>query len=128
MVDYTNTHTQTHTICFWMKRSIISFFVNMYMLTCLPQPCLTFCNPMDCSPPGVGFLWQEYWSGLPFPSPGDFPDSGIKTTSLVSCIAGGFSTVWVTREALWLCRNICYTCPSFFWGEWWVQCDISLFL
>ena len=21
---------------------------------------------------------QEYWSGLPFPSPGDFPDSGIK--------------------------------------------------
>ena len=22
--------------------------------------------------------WQEYWSGLPFPSPGDLPDSGIK--------------------------------------------------
>ena len=23
------------------------------------------------------FSWQEYWSGLPFPSPGDFPDPGI---------------------------------------------------
>ena len=22
--------------------------------------------------------WQEYWSGLPFPSPGDLPDTGIK--------------------------------------------------
>ena len=27
------------------------------------------------------FSRQEYWSGLPFPSPGDLPDSGIKLTS-----------------------------------------------
>ena len=27
---------------------------------------------------------QEYWSGLPFPSPGDLPDPGIKPVSLVS--------------------------------------------
>ena len=27
------------------------------------------------------FLRQEYWSGLPFPSPGDLPDPGIKPTS-----------------------------------------------
>ena len=26
----------------------------------------------------IGFSRQEYWSGLPFPSPGDLPDSGIK--------------------------------------------------
>ena len=26
----------------------------------------------------MGFPGQEYWSGLPFPSPGDLPDSGIK--------------------------------------------------
>ena len=33
------------------------------------------CDPMDCSPSDSsvqGFLRQEYWSGLPFPSPGDF--------------------------------------------------------
>ena len=28
-----------------------------------------------------GFSRQEYWSGLPFPSPGDLPDSGIKPRS-----------------------------------------------
>ena len=32
--------------------------------------------------PSMGFSRQEYWSGLPFPSPGDFPDPGIKPGSL----------------------------------------------
>ena len=27
-------------------------------------------------PPSMGFSRQEYWSGLPFPSPGDLPDPG----------------------------------------------------
>ena len=31
----------------------------------------------------VGFSRQEYWSGYPFPSPGDLPSSGIKPISLV---------------------------------------------
>ena len=35
-------------------------------------------------PPSMGFSRQEYWSGLPFPSPRDLPDSGIKLASLVS--------------------------------------------
>ena len=43
------------------------------------------CDPMDCcSLPGssvYGILQQEYWSGLPFPSPGDLPDPGIKARS-----------------------------------------------
>ena len=30
------------------------------------------------APPSMGFSRQEYWSGLPFPSPGDLPDPGIK--------------------------------------------------
>ena len=29
----------------------------------------------------MGFFRQEYWSGLPFPSPGDLPDPGIKPKS-----------------------------------------------
>ena len=44
------------------------------------QSCPTLCDPMDCGPPGsspMGFSKQEYWSGLPFPSPGDLPDPGI---------------------------------------------------
>ena len=30
------------------------------------------------APPSMGFSRQEYWSGLPFPFPGDLPDPGIK--------------------------------------------------
>ena len=32
-------------------------------------------------PPSMGFSRQEYWSGLPFPSPGDLPDPGIEPRS-----------------------------------------------
>ena len=35
------------------------------------------------APLSVGFSRQEYWSGLPFPSPGDLPDTGIKRRSPV---------------------------------------------
>ena len=39
----------------------------------------------------MGFFRQEYWSGLPFPPPGDLPDPGIKPVSRVSpALAGGF--------------------------------------
>ena len=33
------------------------------------------------APPSMGFSRQEYWSGSPFPSPGDLPDPGIKPKS-----------------------------------------------
>ena len=32
-------------------------------------------------PQSMGFSRQEYWSGLPFPSPGDLPDPGIEPES-----------------------------------------------
>ena len=51
------------------------------------QYCPTLCDPMDCSRPGSsvhGFSGQEYWSRLPFPSPGNLPDPGIEPTSLAS--------------------------------------------
>ena len=44
------------------------------------------------APLSMGFFSQEYWSGLPFPTPGDLPNTGIKPTSLKSpALAGGFS-------------------------------------
>ena len=33
------------------------------------------------APPSMGFSRQEFWSGLPFPSPGDLPDPGIEPRS-----------------------------------------------
>ena len=38
----------------------------------------------------MGFSRQEYWSGLPFPSPGDFPDPGIEPMS--PALVGEFFT------------------------------------
>ena len=46
------------------------------------------------------FFRQKYWSGLPFPSPGDLPNLGIKTMSLLfPALAGGFFTTSATWEA-----------------------------
>ena len=36
------------------------------------------------APPSMGFSRPEYWSGLPFPSPGDLPDPGIEPGSPAS--------------------------------------------
>ena len=49
----------------------------------ITQLCPTLCDPMDCSLPSMGFSRQEYWSGLPFPSPGDLPNPGIEPRSPV---------------------------------------------
>ena len=49
-------------------------------------------------PPSMGFSRQEYWSGSPFPYPGDLPDPGIGPW--VSGIVGRCFTVWASREVL----------------------------
>ena len=45
----------------------------------------TLCNPMNykaCQAPwSMGYSRQEFWSGLPFPSPGDLPNPGIEPTA-----------------------------------------------
>ena len=60
------------------------------------QLCPTFCDPMDCSPPGsfvCGVLQVRILEWLPFPSPVDVHNPGIKPMSLVSSpLAGGFFT------------------------------------
>ena len=52
---------------------------------------LTPCDPWNVAHQAFlsfGFSRKEYWSGLPFPSPGDLPDPGIKPTS--PALAGRF--------------------------------------
>ena len=63
----------------------------------------------------MGFPRQEYWSGLPFPSPKDLPDPGMEPTSLV--LAGRFFTTEPPRKPQWniaaaakslqLCPTLC---------------------
>ena len=61
----------------------------------------------------MGFLRQEYWSVLPFPSPGDLPDAGIKPMS--PALASGFSAAeppgryeFCLEEEY--CSYMCYFC------------------
>ena len=58
----------------------------MYVCICVRTLShVQLCDSMDCSLPGPsvhGIPRQEYWSGLPFPSPGDLPDPGIESGSL----------------------------------------------
>ena len=46
---------------------------------------------MHQAPLSMGFSRQEYWSGLPFPTPGDPSDPGIETMSLVFPVLAGDS-------------------------------------
>ena len=48
------------------------------------KSCPTLATPWTAAcqaPLSMGFSRHEYWSGLPFPSPGDLPDPGIKSRS-----------------------------------------------
>ena len=67
----------------------ISFRMDWLDLLAVAQLCPTLCNPMDCvacqAPLFMGFFSQEYWSGLPFPSPGD-GSSPPRGRSHVTCI------------------------------------------
>ena len=73
-------------------------FLDLRFPICsVAQLCLILFNPMDvpCQAPlSMGFPRQEYWSGLPFPSPGNLPDPGIESRSP----AGRFFAISATRE------------------------------
>ena len=59
--------------------------------------CPTLCDSLIVAlqaPLSVGFSMQEYWSGLPFPPPGNLPHPGIEPLSPVAAaLAAGFFTI-----------------------------------
>ena len=56
----------------------------------MPDSFVTSWTIAHQAPPIMGFLRQGYWSGLPFPSPGDFADPGIE--AMFPALAGRFFT------------------------------------
>ena len=70
----------------------------------LCDPVWLFVTPWTVAhqaPLSVGVYRQEYWSVLPCPPPGDLPDPGIKSTSLMYLAsAGRFFTTSITKEAV----------------------------
>ena len=69
----------------------IGWLVGLVIKLCLPlvTPWTVACLALL----SMGFSRQEYWTGLPFPSPGDLPYPGIESETLLSpTFAGGFLT------------------------------------
>ena len=63
------------------------------------------------APLSMGFSWQEYWSGFPFPSPGDLPDLEIKPTSF--CIGR-----WILLLLSHLEGGYYFGCCPLLWNPW----------
>ena len=82
----------TSSICVFSCSAVPNYFVIPWIVACQ-------------APLSMEFSRQEYWSGLPFPTPGDLPDPGIKPTFLVSPeLAGEFFTTafdCVDHNKLW---------------------------
>ena len=76
--------------------SCVWFFVTPWTGTCQ-------------APLSMRFPRQEYWSGLPFPSPRDLPDPGIESASPV--LAGRFFTPEPPGKSIWVVTG------QWFWTE-----------
>ena len=71
--------------------SCIKLFMTIWTIACQ-------------APLSMDFSRQEYWSGLPFPSPGDLSNSGIEPVSLMSpTLAGRFPLVLPGKPHVYIC-------------------------
>ena len=72
--------------------------------TCVLSNVRLFVTPWTVEHPAplsMGFPRQEYWSGVPFPSPEDLPDPGMEPTSLASpALTGGFFTIGPSPQGI----------------------------
>ena len=98
---------------------VLSYLSNFYILKMLPYIALLFSHCVQLlatpwtlvhqAPLSMGFPRQEYWSGLPFPSPRDLPDPGIKL--MFSALAGRFFTTFLShQESPFLTLFCVYVC------------------
>ena len=78
-----------------VKVVLITYVLCICVLSCFScvQRIVTLSTVACQAPVSMGFSRQEYWSGLPCPTPGDLPDPGIEPVSLMSpTLAGRFFT------------------------------------
>ena len=83
-------------------------FLHIYVHTQSLHRVQLFVTPWTTAhqaPLSMGFPRQEYWSGLPFPSPGDLPNPGIEPSS--PALAGGFLTTEPSgKPYVYMCIHI----------------------
>ena len=76
-----------------LVEQMASFYI-FYHYVCMLNCVQLFATPWIVAhqvPLSMEFFMQEYWSGLPFPPPGDLPDLGIEPAS--PAFIGGFFTI-----------------------------------
>ena len=93
-------------VCLCTCSIMSNYFATLWTVTCQ-------------APLSMGFPKQAYWSGLPFPLPGDLPHAGIKPTS--PALSGGFFAFPIsfftllvnhTRGPRWVQTSPCYQSPT----------------
>ena len=107
----------------WLMRVIISFLkISALLLVCV---CMLSCVGLCVTPWTVahqvllstGFPRQGYWNGLPFPPPGDLPDSGIELASpSASVFTGRYFTIEPPGEPIPLMYPLESTGRTVFWN------------
>ena len=81
------------------KKAVTDKSKNLCVLNCFSRVCLwTLWTLAHQAPLSMGFSRQEYWSGLPCPSPGDLPKLVIGPTT--HALAGGLFTTEPPRKPL----------------------------
>ena len=95
-------HGQLHTQNLFFSQPVLP------TVAFITQSCLTLCNPMDCTVPGILQARILEWA--------DFPASGASSQprdqTQVSHIVGGFFTSWATREAPRILEGVAYLFSS----------------
>ena len=96
---------------------------TLYMLSCV-QLFPTPWTVAHQAPLSMGFSRQDYWSGLPFPSPGDLPDAGIEPGS-PTLQADSFLSEptilkihWQKYERTYICTRLCKAALFITAKEW----------
>ena len=86
---------------------LICGMMGLDLHCCLVTKSCLFVTPWTVArqaPLSTGFPRQEYWSGLPLPSPGDLPDPGIKLRSPALQVDFLLLSHWGNQSSLW-CAN-----------------------
>ena len=108
----------SNTVILWVAIAVISVslisFITMWVHAKSLPLCPTLGDPKDCRPQtplSMEFFWQEYWSGLPCPPPGNLPNRRIKPGSPMSPALQQDSLLLSHQGSPWsLCRVFSYLC------------------
>ena len=104
----------------------LCIFVYIYACACMISHIRLFIpwTVAHQAPLSMEVSRQECWSGLPFPSPGDFPDSEIEVISLASpALAGGFFTTEPPGKSTYTCNSLLfvYMFIYIYMLPWWLS-------